>query len=122
MNWIYFIIGLGVIFYLKRIFDRKIDEDERKALSTPGRANFLRDNYQDVITFLENKPGYKILFERVDMVKIGMPDGNEYYAVSNHSGGCILIAFIKFSMVSKEWRFTRGELSKHIIYELEKII
>ena len=83
MNWIYFIIGLGVIFYLKRIFDRKIDEDERKALSTPGRANFLRDNYQDVITFLENKPGYKILFERADMVKIGMPDGNEYYAVSN---------------------------------------
>ena len=55
------------------------------------------------------------------MVKIGMPDGNEYYAVSNYSGG-ISIALIKFSMVSKEWRFARGELSKHIIYELEKII
>lgn len=120
MSWIILIIVAIVLLCIKNSIFNKIDEEEKKALSTPGRANFLREHYQDVITFVENKPNYQILFKRADMVKIGLKDGNEYYAISNFSGG-VSIAFVRYSSVVKEWHFKREEMPKHIIYEIGKI-
>ena len=120
MSWIILVIAAIILLCIKNSIFNKIDEDEKKALSTPGRADFLRKNYQEVITFIENKPNYQILFERADMIKMGLKDGTEYYAISNFSGG-VLIAFVRYSSVVKEWHFKREEMSKHIIYEIGKV-
>lgn len=120
MSWIILIIAAIVLLCVKNSIFNKIDEDEKKALSTPGRADFLRKNYQEVITFIENKPNYQIQFERADMIKIGLKDETEYYAIGNYSGG-VSVAFVRYSSVVKEWRFKREEISKHIIYEIEKV-
>lgn len=120
MNWVVFIIAAIILLCIRNFIFRKIDEEEKKALSTPGHANFLREHYQDVITFVENKPNYQILFERADMIKIGVKNEAEYYVISNDGGGA-LVAFVRHSSVVKEWRFKKGEMSKHIIYELSKI-
>lgn len=121
MNWIVFIIVAIILLCIRKFIFNKIDEDEKRALSTPGRADFLREHYQEVITFVENKPNYRILFERVDMIKIGLKDETEYYAISNHSGGAVFVAFVRYSSVVKEWHFKKGEMPKHIVYELSKI-
>lgn len=120
MSWILIIIAAIVLIIIKNSVFNKIDEDERKALSTPGRAVFLRNNYQEVIDWVESKANYNILFERTDMIKIGLTNENEYYAISNYSGG-VMIAFVRFSSVVREWQFVRGESAKHIIYELNKM-
>lgn len=120
MSWIILIIAAIVLLCIKNSIFNKIDEDEKKALSIPGRADFLRKNYQEVITFVEDKLNYQILFERTDMVKIGLKDATEYYVIGNYSGG-VSVAFVRYSSVVKEWHFKREEMSKHIIYEIKKV-
>ena len=39
MYWILLIIGVALVVYIKSLADDKIDADDKKALSTPGRAN-----------------------------------------------------------------------------------
>lgn len=119
MKIVFLIVAIAVLFWLKSIMFKKIDREEAKYLTTPGRANFIRDNYFEVIDFILNRPHTKILFERADHIKIGINGENEYIIINSYSGG-LLIAYIKWSTVQNEWRFMRNESSKHIIYELHK--
>lgn len=120
MSWPLFIIAIIVIIFIKKAIDRKIDESEREALATPGRADFLRNNYQDVISHIESQQGYEVIFERLDSIRIGFADEHEYIVLSNYSGG-LRAAFVCYSSVVKEWIFKHGESSRHIIYELDKV-
>lgn len=120
MNWGLFIIAAIILLCIRNAIFKKLDKDEQKYLSTPGRADFLRIHYQQVITFIQNKPNYQILFERSDLIRIGVEDETEYYAIGS-SCGKILIAYVRFSSVVKEWKFRKNESVEHIIYELSKI-
>ena len=121
MKWIIFAIIAIILWAVKRAIFNKIDEDEHRVLSTPDRAVFIREHYQGVIDCILSNNEYSIIFERVDAINIGTPDKKEYFAVNQSSGG-LLIAFVKYSNVQKEWHFTRGESEKHIIYELQSYI
>ena len=121
MKFLLFIIAAIGLFWLRSIIFKKIDEDEAKALATPGRANFIRDNYNEIVEFILKRPHSKILFERKDQIRIGINDESEYIAINSYSGG-LLIVYVKWSAVQKEWKFTRNESSSHIIYELHKYL
>lgn len=121
MKFLLLLIAAIGLFWLKSIILKKIDEDEAKALATPGRANFIRDNYNEVVEFILKRPYSKILFERKDQIRIGINDESEYIAINSYSGG-LLIVYVKWSAVQKEWKFTRNESSSHIIYELHKYL
>ena len=121
MKFLLFLIAAIGLFWLKSIIFKKIDEDEAKALATPGRANFIRDNYNEIVEFILKRPHSKILFERKDQIRIGLNDESEYIAINSYSGG-LLIVYVKWSAVQKEWKFTRNESSSHIIYELHKYL
>jgi hypothetical protein len=119
MNWILFIIGAAILIIIRNQVFKKIDEDEKKALATPGTATFLRSNFQEVIDYLLSKPNYTILFERSDAIKIGVSLDSDYYLIQQ-SYPKVFIAHIKYSNLEQEWRFNRNESSQHIIYELKK--
>lgn len=123
MKWFIFAVIAIILWAIKKAFDKKIDEEEQRerALSTPGRANFIREHYQGVIDYILSNSEYQIIFERTDAINIGTSDKKEYFAINQFSGG-LLIAYVKYSCVQKEWHFTRGETEKHIIYELQSYI
>jgi hypothetical protein len=121
MKWFIFAVIAIILWAIKNAIFKKIDEDEQRSLSTPGRANFIREHYQGVIDYILSNSEYQIIFERTDAINIGTSDKKEYLAIYQSSGG-LLIAFIKYSSVQKEWHFSRGETEKHIIYELQSYI
>jgi hypothetical protein len=120
MKFILFAICIIILFVIKKKVFAKIDREEEEALRTPGRANFIRDNYPEVVDYLLSIQNYQIIFERTDMIQIGTSKSGEYYAVSNYSGG-LFISFIRHSNVYKEWKFSRRENVTHIIHELKSI-
>lgn len=121
MNVILFILGIIIIFWIHSKINKRIDDQEAKDLATPGRADYIRDNYADVVLFLESLPKSTILFERRDQIRIAVYNKNEYFAIYSYSGG-LLIAHVKWSAVQKEWKFSRGENSKHIIYTISSYL
>lgn len=114
MKYIVFAIAVIILWQIKKKIFAKIDEDEERALNTPGTANYIRTNFSQVIEYLNSKPGYHVIFERSDMIQIGTSKSDEYYVVHQHSGG-LLIAFVRHSNVYKEWKFSRGEDINHIL-------
>jgi hypothetical protein len=118
MKYVIFAICVLIIIAIRNKIFAKIDKDEEQALRTPGRADYIRANYQEVVDYILSNPNYHILFERADMIKIGVDDSSEYFAINNYSGG-LLIALVKRSSVMKEWKFSRNESSKHIIYTIK---
>lgn len=121
MKWFIFAVIAIILWAIRNAILKKIDEDEQRSLSTPGRANFIREHYQGVIDYILSNSEYQIIFERTDAIRIGTSDKKEYLAIHQSSEG-LLIAFIKYSSVQKEWHFSRGETEKHIIYELQSYI
>lgn len=119
MTYILLIIAIVILLLIRSAVFSKIDRDEAKNLSAPGKAEFIRNNYNEVINYLLSLPDANLLFERQDQVNIGFPDNNEYISVNSYSEG-LLIAYVRRSSVVKEWKFARNESSKHIIYILHK--
>lgn len=119
MKVVLIIIACALIFLLRSKYMKKIDEDEAKALATPGRANYIRDNFPSVVDYFISLDNAKILLERADMIKIGIGSEGDYYAIGNSSSG-LHIAYVKWSSVQKEWSFKSNEDPKHIIYEVSK--
>lgn len=119
MKIIILIIIIAVFFWIKSLVFKKIDRNEAIALATPGRANFIRDNYVSVIDYVLSMHNSSIQFERTDQIKFSLGNDREYLVINSYSGG-LLIAHVKWSAVQKEWKFSRNEIPQHIIYELNK--
>ena len=118
MKYIFFAIVVIILWWLKKLYFAKLDRDEEKAARTPGEATYIREHFPNVIQFILSKPGYHIIFERTDMIKMGQSDSEEYYMISQYSGG-LLITLVRKSNVVQEWSFSREEDEKHIIYKLQ---
>lgn len=119
MNVIIFIIVAAILLWIISLIKKKIDSDEAITLATPGRANFIRDNYEQVIDYTCSLPRARLEFERADQIRVTLGNNKEYLAINSYSGG-LLIAHVKWSAVQKEWNFSRNEMPQHIIYELQK--
>ena len=119
MKILLIIIAVALIFWIRSLIFNKIDRDEAVALATPGRANFIRDNYNQVLGYILSIPNAQIEFERADQIRILFGRDKERLSINSYSGG-LLIALVKWSSVQKEWRFSSNEKPQHIIYELKK--
>ena len=119
MKILIFIIVAVILLWIRSLFNKKIDRDEAIALATPGRANFIRDNYEPVVDYTLSLPNARLEFERADQIRVSLENDKEYLAINSYSRG-LLIAHVKWSAVQKEWKFSRNEMPQHIIYELQK--
>ncbi len=118
MSWVVVIIAAVVLLFVRKLIFSKIDEDEKKALKTPGKAFFLRNHYQDVISHLESKSDNRVLFERNDAIKIG--NTSQYYHLSQDMGRLTAV-FIRNGQLVKEWHFKLNDTTDFIIGELSQV-
>lgn len=119
MKILIFIIVAVLLLWIRTLINKKIDRDEAIALATPGRANFIRDNYEPVVDYTLSLHNARLEFERADQIRVSLENDKDYLAINSYSGG-LLIAHVKWSAVQKEWKFSRNEMPQHIIYELQK--
>lgn len=121
MKYVIFAIAVIILWYIRSKIFAKIDKDEERALKTPGIAKNIRSHFPSLVEYLESIPGYHILFERNDMIQIGISTDDEYFAVNQYSGG-LLIVYVRNSNVYKEWKFSRAENEWHIINQLKNYL
>jgi hypothetical protein len=102
---------------------KQIDEQEKVALKTPGKANRLREHYGDVIEQLLEDVDHKILFERSydESIRIGNLKNQELFlsfsSLGSH-GPELRVACIQDSMVLKEWTFDKRRTNASIYQEI----
>lgn len=112
-----------VVFIWATNSKKKIDEEEKVALKTPGTATRLRENYGDVITLILHAENHKLLFERSydESVRIGNTRNQElflsYSSIGSH-GPELRVACIQDSMVLKEWVFDKRRSAISIYQEI----
>ncbi|MGM9694535.1 MAG: hypothetical protein ACI3YC_05965 [Alloprevotella sp.] len=117
------IILCVVLFIWATNFKKKIDEDEKVALKTPGKASRLRENYGDVLDLVLQSDDHTLLFERSydESVRIGNSHNQElfmsYSSLGSH-GPELRVACIQDSMVLKEWIFDKRRTSFSIYQEI----
>lgn len=117
MNIILIIFCLVVLFFLFN-YRKKIDQEERVALKTPGTADKLRGNFSGLISMLLSNSSHTILMERKydESMRIGNDNRQELFISYSALGGPkIYVVCIDHSQVIKEWKFSR-ELSDIQIY------
>lgn len=112
------VIGLIATFSYRR----KIDEEEKVALKTPGQAGKLRASYGNLISMLLNNSNNRILFEREydESIRFGNNRGQELfvsYTLGTH-GPQIHVACIEHSQVMQEWTFDHRKTDSQIYQEI----
>ena len=72
------VIAIIVVFIIHQSIMKKIDEEEAKALKTPGTATFLRNNFGGFIDEVLRDDNNYILFERAGQIRFGKKDSPGY--------------------------------------------
>lgn len=113
MKIILIIICIVAIILLLN-YRKKLDQEHKIALKTPGIADKLRKNYPYLINRLLNDPSHTILMERKydQSIRIGNDIRQELFICLSFNE--LFIAFIDRSLVVKEWKFD----SKHSEYQI----
>lgn len=112
-----------VVFIWTTNSKKKIDEEEKAALKTPGNATRLRENYGEVLDLVMQSGDHTILFERSydESVRIGNSRSQQlfmsYSSLGSH-GPELRVACIQDSMVLKEWVFDKRRSSLSIYQEI----
>ena len=112
-----------VVFIFATISKRKIDDEEKVLLKTPGEAVQLWENYGKVLEFILRSKDHKILFERSydQSVKIGNSHNQElflFYTAFGAHGPELRVACTQDSMLLKEWVFDKRRTSVSIYNEI----
>lgn len=114
------IVGL-IYFYNQR---KKIDEEERIALQTPGTADMLRNNFGTLVDLVLSDPDKHIIFERNydQSIKVGSNRSSEIlimtYLMGFH-GPEVRVCVVQYNQVIKEWKLNRGESQEALYREIE---
>lgn len=122
MSIIFIIICVVVIICLFN-YRSKIDQEEKVALKTPGRADKLRSNFSSLIDLLTRNPAHSILIERKydESIRFGNNEGQElfigYSSLGSH-GPQIHVACIDHSVLLKEWSFDHRQTEEEIFNEI----
>lgn len=110
MKWLLVIIAVFVIFAIYKKRMAKIDKDYEKAINTPGRACYLRDNYPTLVAYIESLPDYAIEFERADSIRyINSDERIKKKVVIQQFSDMICVAFALDNVALKQWKFKKCE-------------
>lgn len=117
------IIILIICLFLIKNYKKKIDEEEKIALNTPGTASRLRENFGDVIELILQSKNNKILFERSydESIRIGNSNNQELFMSYSNLGSNkseLRVTCVQDSMVLKEWTFNNNRSSISIYQEI----
>lgn len=104
-------------------YRRKIDEEEKRGLSTYSTANRLREHYGDLIDSLLKHNGFEIIMERSydESIRLGIPKKQELFLCCSMLGKyapSLHVAYIVQGVVLKEWRFDNRNTKSYIYNEI----
>lgn len=99
---------------------KKIDEEEKVALKTPGTATRLREHYGELVDLLAKNPNHRILLERKydESIRFGNTKGQELFLSYSGLGQELRVACIQDSMVVMERTFKKQTPTSFIYNEL----
>lgn len=88
----------------------KIDDDCEKAMNTPGRANYLRDNYPIFVAYIESPPDYEIEFEREDLIRYANSNNRiKKKVIVQQFSDMIVVVFVLENSALKEWKLKKRD-------------
>lgn len=100
---------------------RKIDEDEIKAMKSPGVAEYIRKNFQSIVDCITSANGYKKEFERSDYMRFVNSDCGQKVVLQQWSGK-LKIAYERNGRLIKEWSVGVKDLNSLLISEIKESI
>lgn len=110
MKLVLFIVVVVVIFVIYKKTITKIDDDCEKAMNTPGRANYLRDNYPILVAYIESLSGYEIEFEREDLIRYANSNNRiKKQIIVQQFFDMIVVGFILENVALKEWKLKKRD-------------
>lgn len=110
MKWVLFIVVVVVIFVIYKKTMTKIDDDCEKAMNTPGRANYLRDNYPILVAYIESLPDYEIEFEREDLIRYANSNNRiKKKVIVQQFSDMIVVVFVLENSALKEWKLKKRD-------------
>ena len=108
MKWVLFIIAVVVIFAIYKKRMTKIDADYEKAMITPGRANYLRDNYPILVAYIESLPNFAVEFERSDLIRFTNSTNRiKKQVVVQQFSDMICVVYVLDNAALKEWKLKK---------------
>lgn len=121
MNWFLFVIAVIAVFIISSKLMKKVDERTDKALSTPGIASSIRENYPNFIGYIESIPNYQVEFERSDLIRyVNTIDRINKKIVVQNATGMIYVAFILDNVLLKQWNFKKSDITDNSMLESVK--
>ncbi|MCI1786354.1 MAG: hypothetical protein LKI59_09520 [Bacteroidales bacterium] len=108
-----------IIFYKKRMHD--IDEKQRLASLIPGRADYLRNNFGDLVDGLEVLSGFSVEFERTDLIRLVNCGGQVVKKIIiQQMMPNIFVIYTVDNLPYKEWKFDHNKYSGKQMLEIIK--
>ncbi len=121
MSIFFAIIVTVVILIIYNLIMKRIDEDEKKSMKTPGVAEYIRKNFSEIIDCITATKVYTKEFERSDYIRFVKSDRNQKLILQQWSGK-LKIALEKNGKLIKEWNIGIKDLNSLIISEIKKTI
>lgn len=114
----YIIVFLAVIalFYWRSKVFKKIDREEKEALSKDGHATFIRTHYPNLVEDIQKLTGWSIGKERDDAVFIKGSDA-EYIGLLQHSAR-LNIVYVFNKQLIREWKYPIDTSNKVILGDI----
>lgn len=119
MSWVIFIIACVVLLIIRNAIFKKIDEDEHKAATTPGIAEFLRNNFSSVIDLVESSSKYKKEFENSYLIRFVSLTDSVDKILLQQSMGKIIVAKIHIDQAEKRWELSKEQVTLMALEEIK---
>ncbi len=118
MSWIVFIIACVVLLIIRNAIFKKIDEDEYKAATTPGTAEYLRNNFSSVIDLVESSTKYQKEFENSYLIRF-VSRNNVDKILLQQSSGKVIVAKIHIDKAEKRWELSKEQVTAMALEEIK---
>ena len=115
------IIGVAVLVVIHMIFNQKIDEEEKRALSTPRTATFIRTNFPEIVEVVSSVPSVQKEFERADLIRFDIPNASAKVILQQWSG-MLHVIIVKNSSVQREWEVSKNGTTESLLQEIESAV
>ncbi len=118
MSWIVFIIACVVLLIVRNAIFKKIDEDEYKAATTPGTAEYLRNNFSSVVDLVESSTKYQKEFENSYLIRFVSRNDNVDKILLQQSSGKVIVAKIHIDKAERRWELSKEQVTAMALEEI----
>lgn len=115
------IIAIIAVFVFFNKINKNIDNEEEKARTTPGVAQYIRTNFSEIVDCIDSSHGYKKDFERSDYIRY-LNASSDMTVVLQQWSGHLKIAVVKDKTLIKEWDLSPKDMSALLLSEIKNTI